>query len=287
MTIMRTRARPAYLLLLPGLLIVIVFFLLPICLLLSRSFLTYDPLRGTVQEFTLDNYVRLLSVPIYGTIFQRTFLISILVTLGDLVLGYPIAYYIARSRSRYKQLVFLAVVSPLMVSIIIRSFGWSLLLDRRGLVNALLLSFGLIHEPLMLMYNYTSVTVGLIHVLMPYMVLTLSGCFQLIDPTLEGAAHTLGASKLRAFLTITFPLSMPGVIAGCVLVYILSVGAFATPLVLGGGLVQYLPLTIYELFTRSFNYPLASAMGATLLLLTLVLTVVYHRCSEMLAREAR
>ena len=245
-----------YLLLLPAMFVLIVFFLLPVVLMLSNSFLTYDPDRGMVTEFSLQSYIRIFTVPLYGRIFQGTFLTSLLVTLLDLALGYPVAYYIARSRSKFKQVAFLCVISPLMVSIVVRSYGWAMILDRRGVINSILQSLGIIKEPLSLMFGYTSVTIALVQVLMPYMVLTLSGCFALMDPSLEAAAFTLGASKLRGFLTITLPLSIPGIVAGCVLVYVLSVGAFAVPLILGGGIVQYLPLTIYDLFSTSFNYPL-------------------------------
>jgi putative spermidine/putrescine transport system permease protein len=276
-----------YLLLLPAMFVLIVFFLFPLVLLLSDSFLRYDPTRGMVDEFSLQSYVRILTVPLYGRIIQQTFLISLLVTLLDLALGYPVAYYIARSRSKFKQVAFLSVISPLMVSIVVRSYGWALILDRRGAINSVLQSLGVIKEPLSLMFNYASVTIALVQVLMPYMVLTLSGCFALMDPSLEAAASTLGASKLRTFLTITLPLSTPGIVAGCALVYVLSVGAFAVPLILGGGIVQYLPLTIYDLFSTSFNFPLAAALASTLLLVSLVLTVIYYKCSDVISRENR
>lgn len=281
---MRTRK---YLLLLPGMFVLIVFFLLPLVLLLSDSFLKYDPTRGIVSEFSLQSYIRILTVPLYGKIIQGTFLTSLLVTLLDLALGYPVAYYVARSRSKFKQAVFLSCISPLMVSIVVRSYGWAMVLDRRGVINSMLQSLGIIKEPLPLMYGYASITIALAQVLMPYMVLTLSGCFALMDPSLEAAAFTLGASKLRSFLTITLPLSTPGIVAGCALVYVLSVGAFAVPLILGGGIVQYLPLTIYDLFSTSFDYPLAAALSATLLLASLILTFIYYKCSDIISREKK
>jgi putative spermidine/putrescine transport system permease protein len=214
------------LLILPPLLLVLVFFGWPVSRLLLRS--VSDPVWG------LQNYEALLHSPVYGLVLWNTIAISGTVTLLCLLLGYPLAYAMARAGPRMRRLLIFIVLLPFWTSVLVRTFAWMVLLQRNGIVNKTLIETGLISDPLRLIYNRTGVLIGMTHVLLPFMVLPLYAVMQRIDPNYGAAASSLGAPPVQSFFRVYLPLSMPGVVTGCVLVFVSGLGYYITPALLGG-----------------------------------------------------
>ncbi len=257
-----------------------VFFLLPLILTLRLSFYGFSPTAGILPRLGLEHYAKILTDGYYVGIFARTFRVSVAVTLLALVLGYPEAYYLARLRGRTRALLLVVVLSPLLVSAVTRTFGWFILLSPTGLVNHGLMALGLAERPVKLLYSETGIVIGLTHVLVPLMVLSVYAALGRRDPALVHAAQSLGAGPVRTFLEITLPLSLPGVVAGSVLVFTLSMSAFVTPAILGGTRVRVVAYLVYEEFLFSLNWPFGAALAATLVGLTLLLVVGYQRWLE-------
>jgi len=206
-------------------------------------------------------------------------------TMASLALGYPIAHWLARIRSRVGHAVLLmAVIAPMLTGIVVRTFAWMTILSDRGVINSTLMNLGLISTPLPLMYNELGTTIALVHIYVPFMVLTLAGVIGGIDERLEEAAMSLGASPLRAFAEVTLPLSVPGILAGSLLVFALAISAYVTPYLMGGQQVLTLPMLIYQQVAATFNTAFASALGVLLLIVSTLLVVAYNR---ILARVAR
>ncbi len=270
----------AALLALPALFWLGIFFLVPLILILSLSFYGFSPMEGVQAGIKLDNYVKLFTDSYYIGIFVRTFRISIIVTILCLLLGYPEAYYLTRVQGRVKALVMMIVLSPLLISAVTRTFGWFILLGNNGVINNTIVKLGLSDTPVKLLYSETGIIIGLTHVLVPLMVLSIYASLQRRDPALVRAAETLGANPVRAFLEITLPLSLPGILAGSVLVFTMSMSAFVTPAVLGGSRVRVVAYLVYEEFLQSLNWPFGAALALVLVLLTTTIVLVYHRVIE-------
>lgn len=249
----------------------------PLFILLRMSF--SQPERGRVfgSGFALDNYVELFSNPIFLETLVVTLRIGALAALFALLLGFPLALFIWRSSSAVRGLVIFITLAPILISIVVRSYGWMVLLSNRGVVNSFLMHIGLIDRPIRLIFNETGIVIGMTHVLMPFMVLSILSSLQTIDRSLEDAACTLGARPLRVNLDIVFPLVLPGVVAGVILVFILAVGSFITPVLLGGQLVMTLPILALQQFQTTFNWALGSAIATLLLVVVLCTTIVFER----------
>jgi putative spermidine/putrescine transport system permease protein len=217
-----------------------------------------------------QNYERLFFDSFYLGVIGETVALSLVVTLACIVLGYPVAYFMVRHAGDklYNLIVFL-LIAPLLTPIIMRTFGWQVLLARRGLVNDWLMSLDIISKPLALLNSPVAVVLGLIHVLAPFMILSVASVLAGIDRRLEESARMLGAGKGKTFLKITLPLSMDGLGTGAILVFMLANGSFVTLLLLGGGSLQTLPLLIYQQFNTTRDLPFAAAMSIALLALAL------------------
>ncbi len=267
---MRDRPVPprGWLALAPSLAVLGVLFALPLALMVAISFLSSYPAPG---HPTAAHYSRLVTDDYFVRITLHTFRLALVVTVACLVVGYPVAYYLARTASRHKHLVFIAIISPLLVSVVVRTLGWIMLLGSEGVANALLLRLGLAQRPLDLMYGFGTIVVGLVHVFLPFMVLSVSSVLSGIDRALEESAEVLGAGRWRAFWSVTLPLSLPGVAAGCVLVFSMTLGAYVTPFVLGGGKLHFLATLIYDRMLVTVEWPLGSAMAVLLLAATVAL----------------
>jgi putative spermidine/putrescine transport system permease protein len=276
----RSELRAAFGLVGPACLWLLIFFLIPLVLILRLSFFGFSPTGGIVPVAGLGNYVKVFTDPYYVGIFVRTVRISLLVTALTVLLGYPEAYYLTRIRGRFKALVLVAVLSPLIVSAITRTFGWFILLAPNGLVNSAIMALGLADGPVKLIYSETGIVIGLTHVLVPFMVLSIYASLQRRNPALVAAAHTLGAGPVRAFLQVTLPLSLPGIVAGSVVVFTLSMSAFVTPAILGGTRVRVVAYLIYEQFLLSLDWPFGAALALLLVGITLVVVLVYNRWIE-------
>ena len=232
----KAKPKPNYdkwFLLLPGLLIFLVFFIIPLWSLFLNSFHSFDPSKGTLPNWTLENYKKFLSDPFYLSILWRTVKVGLVTTIVSLLLGYPVAYHLVQATGRKKNYLTLLLLSPLLISMVIRCYGWVILLANNGIVNNTLLSLGLIEAPLKILYTERAVEIGMVHVLFPYMVLSIAGSLERIDSSLIRASQNLGAGPLRTFLSIILPLSLPGMFAGSVMVFSLATSSFVTPSILG------------------------------------------------------
>ena len=257
--------------LLPGLALLLVLFLIPLLMMIPAS-LTVD------GNASLQIYERILGDGYYWMVLGRSFMLALISTAFCLVLGYPVAYYIARvvAPSR-RRLMFMIVVAPLFTSAVIRAMAWTIVLGRRGLFNEFMLDIGLLADPLRLLYTQTAVVVGLVYIMIPFMVLTITAVLDNIDPRLEEAAKDLGATPATTFLRVTLPLSLPGVIAGCFLVFALCLTSYVTPALLGGGRNKVMSMLIFEQFMRNFNWALGAGLACVLLAITLAIMWGYNR----------
>jgi putative spermidine/putrescine transport system permease protein len=249
---------------LPALLFLLAFFVMPLADTVGRSATDENGAP------TLLRYIRLLNDSFYLGAIAQTLALSAGVTLICLLLGYPVAYYLVRHGGRWSGVIIFALVGPLLTSIIMRTFGWQVLFARSGLVNLILVQWlGVLARPLRLTGGLPLTVAALVHVLVPFMALSIASVLQGIDRRLEESAEVLGASRWRAFREVTLPLSLEGIGTGSILVFMVANGSFVTLLLLGGGL-QTLPLLIYQQFNTTRDFGLASAMSTVLLLITLV-----------------
>ncbi|MCG8348873.1 MAG: ABC transporter permease [Chloroflexales bacterium] len=270
----RKRRTPnALLLLMPATLIVVVFFLLPLFILLRYSFNQFVPGELMRSAFTLENYVNFAGDPFYRNVLWTTIGMALICTLLSLVLAFPVAYVLARMTSRFKGLLIMLVVFPLLVGNEVRAAGWIALLGNQGFLNSTLVALGLIDSPIKIMYTPRAVAIGILAVVLPYMILTLQSVLEGIDTSLQEAALNLGASPWTTFRTITLPLAIPGVVAGTSLVFILCMNAYATPVLLGGPRFQMMAPSVYRQIAGVSNWPFGAAMAFVLMATTLALTV--------------
>jgi putative spermidine/putrescine transport system permease protein len=259
------------LILLPAVVVLLALFVYPLLGIVDRS--VYRPKAG----YTLEFYGQIWRVPVYLQVIGRTFRTSALVTLMCLALGYPLAYLLATLRPRVARLLMIVVVLPFFTSIIVRTYAWMVLLGRNGVVNQYLTWLGLTEAPLPLLYNQGGVLIGMTYVLLPYMVLTVYSVMRGIEPEFIRAAHSLGASRWQAFRRVFLPLSLPGVAGGTLLVFILSLGFFITPALMGGPSDVMIAMLIEREVEFTLNWSFASALAVLLLVLTLIGFVAYNR----------
>ena len=200
--------------------------------------------------------------------------VSLLSTVLSLLLGYPTAYYMARTHSKMKTVMMIIILFPFLVSAVVRSYGWMVILGKNGLFNQLLLALGLIQKPLSILHTEAAVIIGMIHLLIPYMVLSLVGVLQSIDPNVEYAAYSLGAAPLTVFRKVIFPLSLPGIISGCVLVFTMSMTSYVTPKLLGGSKFRMMATMVVQEINVNFDWQAASAISYILLGVILLVQVL-------------
>ncbi len=267
-TARRERAKAAALLL-PAALWLLVFFALPAFVLLDSSFDRYADAKVS-DDFTFANYARVFSESVYLKVFLRSVAVAALVTAASLLLAYPVAHFIARRAGKNRDLLFLALIVPFWTSIVIRTYAWKILLGTSGAVNYFLLQSGLAEAPVKMLFSPSAVVVGLIHVLLPFMIIPLYASLEKIDPGTVEAAMDLGAGRVQTFLRITFPLSLPGVGVGCLLVFILALGSFLTPQLLGGPGSLMISNVIQTEYMETGNWPLGGALAVVFLAVSLV-----------------
>jgi putative spermidine/putrescine transport system permease protein len=215
-------------------------------------------------------YIKLLTDAYYGGVIVETLKVAAISTVLCLIVGYPVAYFMVRFAGRWNAIIVFLLIAPLLTSIIMRTFGWRVLLARRGLLTTLLFDWGVIPRPLNLADEPFAVYLGLVHVLAPFMILSITAVLQKVDVRLEESARVLGASALGSFFRITLPLSLDGIATGCILVFVLTSGSFLTMLLLGGGKVTTLSLLIYQQFNVTQDVGFAAAMGNLLLFIGLI-----------------
>ncbi len=255
----------------------LVFLVAPISFFLVMSVFRYSPMELYIPAVTAENFGRLLGDPYYRNIIFRTLKIAALTAAFSLLLGYPLAYFLARTKSVWRGVLMFLVIAPLMTGVIVRTYGWIVLLGSQGTVNVVLIWLGVIDRPVKILETELAVLIALVHILMPYMVFPVFSALAGQDRDIERAAVTLGAGRWRTFFEVTLPLSRAGILMGSTLVFTLTAGAVVTPALLGGHKVQMLGQTIYELVLSTLNWPFASAVAAVLVLCQFTIIVLYFR----------
>jgi spermidine/putrescine transport system permease protein len=276
-TLRQYPALRAWLLLLPAGLYLLVFFLAPLVIVLIYSFLERGTYGGVIYNFTLENFRRVFDALYFGT-FLRSVYIAIITTLVCLVLGFPLAWFIVSRPSRQRNLLLLALMIPFWTNFLIRTYAWlTLLRTNTGLINVSLLSMGLINQPLPLFGNDFAIVLGLVYGWLPEMVLPIYAALDRLDLGLIEAAHDLYATKLQVLRRIIWPLAIPGVVAGGMLVFIPSLGAFVTPAILGGGKSLMIGNIISNQFLAAHDWPFGSALSSLMMVFMLAATLIYFR----------
>jgi putative spermidine/putrescine transport system permease protein len=265
---------------------VTVLLLLPLVLMLRLSLFRYDPAQMYLEVFTLENYVRFFKDEFYQQVLWTTLWISTVTTLFCLIGGLAVAYFVARTESEFlKRYLIVAIVLPLFMGNVARTAGWIIVLDNGGLLNFLIQEVGVATSPFRLLYTSGAVITGLTSVLLPFMIVTLNSVMQGIDVSLEEASSNLGASPLTTFRRVVLPLLMPGIFAGSVLCFILSMNAYATPILVGGPQFHMMAPTIYSQFSATMNWPFGAALAFILITMTMVLTLASSLAFNRAARE--
>jgi len=237
-------------------------------------------LGGILDSRSVRNYVAVLSDPYYYTIFLRTFALSLLVTVLCVLIGVPEAYFLFRMRDPWRSLCLVMVLGPLLISVVVRTLGWSILLGREGLINTLLLKLGIVDHPLQMIFTFGAVTIAMVHVLVPLMVLSVWTSLTRLDPAVSQAARSLGAGRFKVMWRVVLPQITPGILSGSLIVFALTASAFATPALIGGRRLKVVATTAYDEFLGTLNWPLGAAIAMVLLLINVVIIVGYNRAVE-------
>jgi ABC-type spermidine/putrescine transport system permease subunit I len=256
-----------------GILLTVLFFI-PVILFLGSS----------VADGDLQWYAKALGDGLYRQVILQTLGIAAAVTAVCLVLAYPIAFLLATTAASWRSVLFAAILVPLWTSALVRTYAWMVILGRNGIINTTLMSLGVTSQPVALLYNVTGVIIGMVHVLLPFMILPIYNALSKIDPTLASAAENLGANPARVFKEIYWPLSLTGVVAGMSLIFTLAVGFFITPALLGGGRVVVIAMLIEQQIRQVLNWDFAGALSVVLLA---AVFVIYVPLTRWLGRYAR
>lgn len=255
------------------------FFVIPSAVLLSMSVVESEDTIPT-GTLTLDNYTTLLSNRLYLGAILRSFTVGVSTGAIVVVLAYPLAYFLVRTTSRWKNLLIAASLAPLLASVIVRTYGWWVILNREGAVNIALRSLGVIDAPLIMLPSTAAIVVGLAHALLPYGVLTIMASLNSLNPNLERAAMSLGAGRARTLLSVTLPLSTPGIAGGFLLTFAIAMSAYATPAILGGPSTEVMATMIRRFMLDLLDWSLGSAMGAILLFSAMLLLLLTSALGE-------
>jgi len=254
----------------PPALFLLLFFVLPNALLLTASAFKSDA-QVLTNELSGESYAFIFGKALYRAAIYRTFWIGAAVGALVVLLSYPVAFFLTRTRSRWKGWLIALILAPLLASVVVRTYGWWVLLNREGAINGALLGLGVIDEPLVMLPSSGAIVVGLVHALLPFGVLTIMGVLAGLNPNLERAAMSLGASSARTFVEVTLPLSMSGVLAAFLLAFSLAISAYATPTILGGPATETLATLIYKFMVSLVDWGVGSALGTVLIVVSLLL----------------
>lgn len=264
------------LLLTPSLLWLVVFFIIPMLIVIAVSLSSRTPYGEIIFRWTLGNYARFFDA-LYISIFAQTLFVAAVTTVCTILMGYPLAYYIAGMPPQIRQKGLILCMIPFWINFIIRSYAWVIILRTQGVINTILLKLGIVDLPVQFLYNEGAVMVGMVYALLPFMILPVYVSIEQLDHRLLEAAADLGASPFRAFRKITLPLTMPGIAAGTILVFISSLGMFVIPDVMGGSKASLVGNVIQNQFLSARDWPFGSALSILLALLSLVLIFLYYK----------
>jgi putative spermidine/putrescine transport system permease protein len=256
----------------PATIYVAIGILVPLAILFRYSLNQFVPGRLMEDALTVENYVKFFTDTYYTGVLWRTVRVALATTAICLLMGFPLAYVLARTGTRYKNLLIMLVVLPLFVGNAVRAAGWMVAFGNKGLINASLMGLGAIREPIDIMFTEPAVIIGITAVNLPFMVLTLQSIIEGIDRSVEEAAFSLGATPWRMARRVLLPLAMPGILAGTILTFILAMNAYATPVLLGGPRFQMMGPLVYNQFSQQNNWPFGGAIAFILMAATLILT---------------
>lgn len=264
----------------PGVIAMLALVALPLVLTLSLSLYPFDPAVGVGEGLTGANYADIATDEYFRTIFARTFGMALMVTALCIAVGVPEAYVLSRLSSRWRAVSMVIVLGPLLISVVVRTLGWAVLLGNEGVINKSLMALGMIDSPIRMIFTFTGVVVALVHVLVPFMVLAVWASLQKLDPATEQAAESLGAGLPTVLARIVFPQVIPGVLSGGLIVFALAASAFATPAIIGGRRLKVVPTTVYDEFLGNLNWPLGAALAVVLLVIVLAVSLGMNRFVE-------
>lgn len=256
------------------------FVLGPLLYMIALSFATRGDGSSVVWNFTLDNY-RKIGESVYLQSFVQSFQLAFTSTGLIILLGYPFGYYMAKLSPKWKKRMMLLIMVPFWTSSLIRMYGWIIILQAKGVLNGILMKLGILEEPLKILYSYPAVVIGMIYALLPFLVLAVYSSAEKMDWSLLEAARDLGANGIQAFFTVTFKLTLPGLLTGIILTFIPSMGLFFIADILGGNKIVLVGSVIQDQLTRGSNWPFAAALAVVLMVLTSLMILVYRKVTHV------
>ena len=259
----------------PSIFSIIAIIMIPVGWLFYLSFI------GNGGDFSLVNYQRMIEYKSYARVYLITFQVSILTTLLCVLIGFPLAYFLAQLPQKIAGVLMLTVLLPFWTSLLVRTYAWLVLLQKKGLLNDFAIQIGLWETPVKLVHNMTGTLIGMAHIMLPFLILPLYGAMRRIEPEMMHAASNLGAKPIQAFWKIFFPISLPGLVAGSLIVFVLCLGFYVTPAVLGGGRVVMIATQITAILENQFNWGAASALGVVLLVTTMIILYLAGRMLKL------
>ena len=271
---------PPYLLSAPALVLYIALLGAPMIMTFLLSFNAFDFNKGILPTYGLSNYWEVLSDSYFHEIFLRTFGLELIVTVVCVLIGAPEAYILSRMRNPWRSLFLVVILGPLLISVVVRTLGWAMLIGSNGVVSTTLKSLGLIEESFQLMFTFSGMAIALVHVLVPFMVISVWASLQKLDPAVEHAGLSLGASQFTVLRRIVLPQVMPGILSGSMIVFALTASAFATPAIIGGRRLKVVATTAYDEFLNTLNWPLGATIAVLLLIANVVIIFSYNRLIE-------
>jgi putative spermidine/putrescine transport system permease protein len=272
--------RTPYLLSLPALLVFASLMLTPLAMIVGLSFQSYDLNTGRIGGLTLGNYADTLGDPYYHGIFLRTVSIALATTAICILIGAPEAYFLSRMQAPWRSVFLIVTLSPLLISVVVRTLGWALLFGRNGVINQVLAALGLASGPIPMLYTVQGVIIALVHVAVPFMVISVWASLQQIDPRVIRAAQSLGASEFTIFRRIVLPQVAPGILSGSLIVFALAASAFATPAIIGGRQLKVVATATYDEFLGTLNWPLGASIAIVLLIVNATIMLTYNGIVE-------
>jgi len=252
-------------------------FLIFFLIIIPVGWLFYMSFIGRDGTYSLENYARMIKSKAYIRIFITTFKISFLTTLICALLGYPLTYFMSQLSRKWANICMIGVLIPFWTSLLVRTYAWLVLLQRKGLINNIAIDWGIISEPIKFVHNTSGTLIGMVHIMLPFLILPLYANMRAIDKDCLKAAANLGATPAKAFWTVFFPLSIPGLVAGLLIVFVICLGFYVTPAVLGGGRVIMAAMKISDNIELYYSWGAASALGVVLLVVTMIILFIASR----------
>lgn len=277
---MKKKKSGLFLTVLPLYLFTLCFVVGPLLYMVALSFATNGSGSSTIWSFTLENYKK-IAEPVYLKSFVQSFQLAITSTLLIVLMGYPFGYFMAKLSAKWKKRMMLLIMIPFWTSSLIRMYGWILILQAKGVLNGFLMKLGIIEEPLKILYSYPAVIIGMVYALLPFMVLAVYSSVEKMDWSYVEAARDLGANAVKAFFTVTFKLTLPGLLTGVILTFIPSMGLFFIADILGGNKIVLVGSVIQDQLTRGSNWPFAAALAVVLMMLTSLMMFVYRKVTHV------